>query len=312
MAAPAGAGLILYALTLGMVAAVNPCGLPLLPAYLALFTGADVGHGPATARALRSGAGVSLGFVAVFGILGLAVDSGVRLVTSWLPAAMILVAVGLIWAGLRTLAGRAPGLVLPAPGLRPGRSLLAMISYGVTYAIGSLSCALPLFLAAVGGSFLRRGVWAGIWSYLAYALGMGLFVTAASVLTATVGATALARLRSAARWLPLVSGVVATVSGGYLLVYWALDLLAPGVSTSTTATVGRLQGGLVAAVGADPVRSTLVLGGIVLVAITVAAARARTGAGPRSARPGHPARRDRPMVDADSAARTAVRNGLDA
>ncbi len=35
-----GSSLILFAFTLGLVAAVNPCGFPMLPAYLALFVGA--------------------------------------------------------------------------------------------------------------------------------------------------------------------------------------------------------------------------------------------------------------------------------
>ncbi|MCR6493219.1 cytochrome c biogenesis CcdA family protein [Cellulomonas sp. P24] len=269
-----GTGLVLYAFSLGLVAAVNPCGLPMLPAYLALFTGRPTGSdGARIARSLLAGAGVSGGFVAVFGALGLMVESGVQLVAGWLPWVMIVVGLSMTVAGVLTLAGRAPSLHLPAPRVRPGRSALAMLGYGAAYAIGSLSCSLPLFLAAVGSSFTRRGAWAGLSTYLAYALGMGLFVTAAAVVTTTAGATALRRVRAASRALPVVSGLVLTLSGAYLLYYWLTDLRDPTGSSPVTAAVGHVQTGLTTAVGTDPVRSAVVLGAIVLAAFVVVVRR---------------------------------------
>jgi cytochrome c biogenesis protein CcdA len=276
-----GAGLVLYAFSLGLVAAVNPCGLPMLPAYLALFTGRPSGPaGARIARSLLSGAGVSSGFVAVFGALGLLVESGVQLVAGWLPWVMIAAALGMTTAGVLTLAGRGPSLRLPTPRVRPGRSALAMVGYGAAYAIGSLSCSLPLFLAAVGSSFTRRGAWAGLSTYLAYALGMGLFVTAAAVITTTAGATALRRVRAASRVLPTVSGLVLAASGGYLLYYWVTDVRDPTVSSPVTTAVGHLQTGLTTAVGADPVRSAVVLGVIVLGAFVVVVRRSLAAPGP--------------------------------
>ena len=273
-----GSGLVLYAFSLGLVAAVNPCGLPMLPAYLALFTGRPTGpDGARIARSLLSGAGVTVGFVAVFGVLGVLVESGVQLVAGWLPWVMIVVALGMTVAGVLTLAGRGPSLHLPTPRVRPGRSALAMIGYGAAYAIGSLSCSLPLFLAAVGGSFTRRGAWAGLSTYLAYAAGMGLFVTAAAVLTTTAGATALRHVRAASRWLPAVSGAVLVASGAYLFLSWANDLRDATAGSPETTAVGHLQSALTSAVGADPVRSTVVLGVIVLGAFAVVVRRSLTG-----------------------------------
>lgn len=270
-----GAGLVLYAFSLGLVAAVNPCGLPMLPAYLALFTGGSTTpDGARVARSLLSGAGVSAGFVVVFGVLGLVVESGVQLVGGWLPWVMLVVALAMTAVGVLTLAGRGPSLHLPTPRVRPGRSALAMVGYGAAYAIGSLSCSLPLFLAAVGGSFTRRGAWAGLSTYLAYALGMGLFVTAAAVVTTTVGATALRHVRAASRWLPAVSGLVLTASGAYLAYYWVSDLRDPAATSAVTTAVGHVQTGLTSAVGASPVRSALVLGVIVLAAFAVVVRRA--------------------------------------
>jgi cytochrome c biogenesis protein CcdA len=276
-ASSSGSGLVLYAFSLGLVAAVNPCGLPMLPAYLALFTGRPSGPaGARIARSLLSGAGVSMGFVAVFGVLGTLVESGVQLVAGWLPWVMIAVALAMTVAGVLTLAGRGPSLHLPTPRVRPGRSALAMIGYGAAYAIGSLSCSLPVFLAAVGSSFTRRGAWAGLSTYLAYAAGMGLFVTAVAVLTTTAGATALRHVRAASRWLPTVSGVVLIASGAYLALTWVTDLRDPTAGSSVTAAVGHLQAVLTSAVGGDPVRSAVVLGVIVLGAFAVVVRRSLT------------------------------------
>lgn len=289
-----GGGVVLYAFSLGLVAAVNPCGLPMLPAYLALFTGTTGPAGARIGRSLLTGGAVTAGFVLVFAALGALVESGVQLVSGWLPWVMVGVGVAMTGAGLLTLAGSGPHLRLPVPRLRARRSAPAMLAYGAAYAVGSLSCSLPLFLAAVGTSFTRRGAWAGFSTYVAYALGMGLFVTAAAVVTTTVGGAALRRVRAASRVLPVLSGVVLTASGAYLLLYWIADLRGPGAGSAVTAAVGRLQGWLTATVGDDPVRSAVVLGVVVISAFglvvrrSLAAPRRAPDRGAHAPGTGHP------------------------
>ncbi len=112
-----GSSLIIYAFTLGLVAAVNPCGFPMLPAYLALFVGAR--PGPKAVRlagALRCGASMSAGFVITFGSLGLFLQSGAVLATGALPWLLMVVGLAMIVAGVFTIAGRGPRLRLPSPG----------------------------------------------------------------------------------------------------------------------------------------------------------------------------------------------------
>jgi cytochrome c biogenesis protein CcdA len=262
---PSGAGAVLYAFTLGLVAAVNPCGFPMLPAYLALFCGSRPGRlGSGTARALLTGASVSAGFVAVFGVLGLLFEAGARLATGWLPPIMAAVGLLMAVAGVSTLFGHPPVLRLPAPRMRAGRSILAMALYGVAYATGSLSCSLPLFLAAVAGSFTGQGFFGGLRSYLAYALGMALFVTAAAVVVMVLGAAAVRRIGAAGRWLGLISGITLTLSGAYLAYYWLTDLVDPVGASTVTASVQGASGRLASLLGAAPALSALVLGVLVL------------------------------------------------
>lgn len=276
-------GPVLYAFTLGLVAALNPCGFPMLPAYLAIFTGTpDATRPPAGSRAARitrgllAGACVSAGFVAVFGALGLLLEGGARLATDWLPWLMAAIGVVMAGAGISTVLGRAPALHLSALRFRTRRSVFAMAGYGAAYAAGSLSCSLPLFLAAVAGSFTGQSLLAGLATYLAYALGMALFVTAAAVVTTTLGAAAVRNVRTAGRWLPAVSGITLAASGAYMAYYWVRDLLDPAGESPLTSAVTGVQGAIAAGVAAQPLLSATLLGAVVLAAIAVVIHRSLT------------------------------------
>ena len=270
-----------YAFTLGLVAAVNPCGFPLLPAYLALFSGGpDISRTARTTRGLLSGAGVTCGFVAVFGTLGLVLVSGAALASGWLP--WVMVAGGVLMAGLgvSTLCGHPLYLRLPTPRLAPGgRTFAATFVFGIAYAIGSLSCALPLFLAAVGGSFTRLGIWAGLGCYLSYALGMGLFVTGAAVTSAVAGNGLLRHFRKAGRILPALSGAVLAVSGCYLTYYWAAELLHDPLAAGPLGAVGAVQGAVTSFIAGHRAASTTILLAAVLGGIAVVAHKTWTSPG---------------------------------
>ncbi len=182
----------------------------------------------------------------------------------------------MVVAGVLTIAGRGPRSRLPSPRVRMDRSVAAMALYGVAYALGSLSCSLPLFLAAVGGAFAGHGVVERLASYLAYALGMGLFVTAAAIVVATFGSGALRRVRPAAGWLPALSGIVLILAGAYLAYYWAAELLTPTVMSPLTAAVSSVQAGLAAFLNDQPFLTALALAVIVLGSIAVVVRRTPT------------------------------------
>lgn len=281
----------LYGFTLGLVAALNPCGFPLLPAYLTLFVdrSAPAGLAHRTARALQVGAAVTAGFVVVFGILGGVVESGVQVLTLWLPWVMIPIGVLLAIGGILTILGRAPRLSVPMRGGRRRSGTWAAVGFGATYAVASLSCGLPLFLAGVAGTFTRLGVLHGVMVALAYALGMGLFLMAASLTMAWVGAPALGRVRPLSRFVPRVGGAVLTVVGMYLVYYWATDLLDPTLTPgpvrvveAARSAVSGWMAGSVRLVGA-------LLGLVVVLACTVAALHDHRGNGEPPPVPWRPA-----------------------
>jgi cytochrome c biogenesis protein CcdA len=276
------AGATTYAFTLGLVAAVNPCGFPLLPSYLALFAGTPDRRRPdRIAGGLISGIGVTFGFVALFGTVGVVLETGVSLANGWLPWVMIAAGALMAGIGIATLCGHPVYLTLPVPRLAPGgRTFAATVLFGIAYAIGSLSCALPLFLAAVGESFTRLGFAAGMACYLAYALGMGLFVTGAAVAIATAGPGSLRRFRKAGAALPMVSGVVLCASGAYLAYYWAADLLNASSLTAAIRAVNAVQTGITSFITGNIVPVTTVLGIGVLAGIGAVIHKTWTAPGP--------------------------------
>jgi cytochrome c-type biogenesis protein len=236
-------GVYFYAFTLGLVAAVNPCGFPLLPAYLTLLVETEAGGewSQKTIRGLRVGAGVTAGFVAVFGLFGLLVENGVDALGHWIPWAMVPVGAALAALGVLELLGRAPRFNVPSPAARRYRGVWTPVGFGVTYGIASLSCALPLFLAGVAGSFTRLGVFSGGMTAVAYALGMGLFIVVASLLVSWSGISTLRRLRPAGRLVRPVAGLVLVIVGGYLVYYWTWDLTGAASTPQLTVWIDAVQ-----------------------------------------------------------------------
>lgn len=259
----------LYAFTLGLAASLSPCGFPLLPAYLSLFVDQPARtSGVARARrALWAGGCVSAGFLVVFGALGGAVEAGARALMGWVPWVMVPLGAALAVAGALALAGRLRTPQLFVMRVQRGRGALAMVSFGAAYAVASLSCALPLFLAGVAGTFTRSGVAQGIVAIVAYVLGMSIVLASASLAVAFGGGAALRRVRRFTRAVPRAGGAVLLLVGAYLTYYWVSDLIDPVKSPRLVRMVEDVQGAVSNWVTASPRITGAVLGGIVLVAL---------------------------------------------
>lgn len=234
--------LVAYAFTIGLTGLINPCGLPLLPAYLTFFLdGADRPWPSRLLAALRSGGCLTLGFVTVFGVAGALEASLAAAVTAFAPWLMILVGTVILVFGVLAAAGSSPVPHLPRLSFRPGRGVIAMTGFGAAYAVGSLSCSLPIFVAAVGSALSTAAPVSSVTVFVAYALGMGLFATAASVIAAFGGHAVLRAFQPIARVLPRVAGVVCVVVGLYLVAYWAHALGAPDLLAAVVGAVDQLQ-----------------------------------------------------------------------
>ena len=245
-------GTVGLALGAGLVAAVNPCGFALLPAYLSLFVLGDTPRSPVVAvgRALRATAALTLGFAAVFVVFGLAIAPVAASVQSYLPAFTVSLGLLLALAGLWLASGRTlPALPVPRRRKAPANgpivaSWAAMTGFGASYAIASLGCTIAPFLAVVVTSFRSGSPGAGGGLFAAYAAGMGLTVGVAATAVALARRGVVASMRRAGGVVPRLGGLVLAAAGGYVAWYgsWELRVLHGGAGSDPVVTsAARVQ-----------------------------------------------------------------------
>jgi cytochrome c biogenesis protein CcdA len=246
-------GLVSLAFTAGLVAALNPCGFAMLPAYLVLVVrreGADTSTGlAAVGRALAATAGMGLGFLTVFGLFGALTISAGSVVQRYLPYMTIVIGIVLVALGIWLLIGRELTLLtLRYPGGRwaPTARLGSMYGYGVSYAIASLSCTVGPFLAVTAAG-LRRGSLVGSASiYLAYIAGLTLVVGVLAVATAAASSAVVNRLRRILPHINRISGALLVLVGLYVGYYGLYEIrLRTGQgdpSDALIAAAGHVQG----------------------------------------------------------------------
>ena len=287
--------LVGLAFAAGMVAALNPCGFAMLPAYLALVVnGDDAGRARAIGRALAATAAMALGFLTVFGLFGLLTVSVASTVQQYVPYLTVVVGIVLVALGIWLLSGRELTALSWNPsrfGSRwvPTAQLGSMFGYGVGYAIASLSCTIGPFLAVTGGSMRSGSALDGLLVYVAYAAGIALVVGVLAVAVALANSALIDRMRRVLPYVNRISGAVLVVVGlyvGYYGVYEIRLFTAGGSAQDPVINVaGRIQrqlSGWVYEHGAWP--WVLAVGLLALaVAMVWARRRRRRSAVPRSA-----------------------------
>ena len=269
-------GLLALALGAGMVAAINPCGFALLPAYLSLVVLGDGAgsRGSAVWRALALTGGLTLGFVAVFGVFGLVIAPVAAGVQRHLPWVTVVLGLLLVLIGGWLTAGRA----LPTLGWSPRgpgltRRFASMIGFGAAYALASLTCTIGPFLAIVVASFRAGSPVAAGTAFIAYAVGMGLMVGAAAVAVALASTSLITGLRRAGRWVPHIAGLLMIMVGGYVAYYgwWEIRVL-DGAATEDPVVdaAAGLQGWLVGVVTmVGPAGLSIILVALVVLGVVV-------------------------------------------
>jgi cytochrome c biogenesis protein CcdA len=205
----------------GMLAALNPCGFALLPAWLTMVVqGADgADRAVAVTRALRLAAAMTVGFVAVFGAFGAVVVPLALSLERWLPWATVVIGLGLVAVGLLLASGRELVVRVPRWQRAPTGGPLTMVGYGAAYALASLSCTVAPFLAVLASTSRASGVGAGLAVVVAYAVGMGLLVGLLAVAVALAQASLVRRLRSVLPFVGRASGVLLVLAGAYVAWY---------------------------------------------------------------------------------------------
>ena len=265
----------------GMIAAVNPCGFVLLPTYLVYFLGLEAARDDSSRasvrRALLVSASVTAGFMAVFVVVG-----GISTwFTSWVVehAKYVtgLVGVVLVIVGIAMLFGYKVRFATPT--LDVGQrdlTVRSMFVYGIAYAVVSLSCTLVLFIPTMFATGRRDGLVAGVVNGGAFALGMGLLVTALTVTLAVANHAVLRVLRSSMAHVQTLAAAFVLLSGLYLVYYfWVVDVHEG--SGGVTNAVERFQNWVSVSLNDNWRIVALVLGGVVVAAVVYVVRRRPDG-----------------------------------
>jgi cytochrome c-type biogenesis protein len=146
-----------YAFAAGMVASVNPCGFFMLPSYISYHLGTEeAGFYEAHAanrlgKALLLGGVATVGFVVVFAVVGVVIATGGYWLVTGFPYAGVAIGVAMVGLGLWLLVTKRSIGIMAASRLSitPQRNLRNVFLFGIGYAVGSLSCTLPVFLVGL-------------------------------------------------------------------------------------------------------------------------------------------------------------------
>lgn len=216
------------AFTTGMIATVNPCGFAMLPAYLSFFVGVE-GREADDARAslwraVVVGLAVTAGFALTFAAVGLLVSNVTRSVYDVAPWISLVIGGGLVILGVALVAGFE--LNVPLPRLDRGgrtRGLGSMTVFGVSYAVASLGCELPLFLATISGVF-GRGLASGAAYFVSFALGFGLVLVGLTVAIAMARQSLVQRMRRVLPYVTRIAGGLLVLTGAYVAWYGSVEI----------------------------------------------------------------------------------------
>ncbi|MGH9927351.1 MAG: cytochrome c biogenesis protein CcdA, partial [Nitrososphaeraceae archaeon] len=187
---------------------------------------------------------VTMGFVAIFGLTGLAISVAGTTIAKYFPWIAVLSGIVIIGIGIAKLIGKTFHINFPFPKKiimfndnttgsddnkrnnnynrncsRIKSSYSNFFLFGIGYAIASLSCTLPIFLLVVLQGLSVGGIIEGPIVFLSYALGMGIVMITISIAIGVSNQTLVKWLTRIAPKMNIVTSIVLILAGGYLIYY---------------------------------------------------------------------------------------------
>tara|TARA_B100001996_G_scaffold303109_1_gene243842 strand:- start:673 stop:1533 length:861 start_codon:yes stop_codon:yes gene_type:complete len=223
-----------YSFAAGVLAAINPCGIVMLPAYLGLYVynnsdTNDITTSKKIVNSLSIILFVGIGFVALFSIAAIIVSLSSELIGGFIPFLSILLSLLILYFGIGELKGeKIFSSKISSFSSRIGNpknaNPIGFILFGVSYGIASIGCALPIFISVVTKSINSPNSQKIFIDFISYSLGM---ISVITVLTAAtfISINSTKRINSFfRRWSSLIFGIFLTFAGIFMLSYWAYDL----------------------------------------------------------------------------------------
>lgn len=229
------------ALSAGFISAFNPCGFAMMPAYLSYFLGVEGDKRLSPAQSVFRGLGVGLtlcaGFMAVFAAIGALASTVLSRSVIESRVAWVTFVLGIVMGvlGMAMLRGFEPKFRLPR--LQRGgesRRLSSIFLFGVSYAIVSLGCTMPVFFGTVVSAFSSRDFFDGLLVFLAYGGGLCAVIMVLTLAMAVARTEVIAKMRRVLPHVNRISGGFLVVVGGFLALYgwWEVQVLRGNLMTN--------------------------------------------------------------------------------
>jgi cytochrome c-type biogenesis protein len=235
----------------GVFATFNPCGFAMLPAYLSLAI-LEVGHQPRRSqligRALKFSSLMGVGILAVFSIFSLVIFPISTSIQRYLPYITTALGFGVVALGGYIL-WRGPVAMgkIWSPQVSPTGNFLTYILYGVTFALGSISCTIGPFLAITSRA-INENYMHSLLIYIFYALGFIATIAILALLTAFSQQFLIRKIRNSGGVLERVMAVIIILVGLYLIYFGATELALQRGSTSNQSILElayQIQGSII-------------------------------------------------------------------
>lgn len=205
----------------GVFATFNPCGFAMLPAYMTMLLSSQresESLPKLIVKALQFAVLMALGIVSVFALFAVAIFPISTSIQAYLPIATITIGAILMAVGVATLSGKSPYLKkLWSPNTAPSARLKSLYLYGVTFALGSVSCTIGPLLAATSKA-LQLSFVESLRIYLIYAAGISATIAVLALVTLFSQAT-LGKIRKSMKLIERISSIFLILVGFYLIIF---------------------------------------------------------------------------------------------
>lgn len=215
--------LLTLAFAAGVSVFFSPCGVALLPSYVAFLLSKKEGENPSKAtrvlEGLKIGLTVSLGIITVFIGLGVLVSLAGNVLAPYAFWFGTVTGLLLIVLGVFMLAGK--GVHIPRLQIKTGNrsSLKTYYLFGLGYALGGIACTLGVFLFVVGTALSAGSFAEALASFISFTAGSVTLMVTVTVLAAVVKSLVSRWLTRYVRPVHVIGALIVIVGGLYLILF---------------------------------------------------------------------------------------------
>lgn len=227
-----------FAFSAGFVALASPCGVAMLPAYIGYYIGSrEEGYEerPIALRlgqAMLVGGTAALAFLFLFGTFGVVWSAVGTFLRDVMPYIAIIVGITLVFLGaymvVFMLVNKRSLSLIPTIGVNWGtgsKGLVSVFLFGLAYALATLSCTFPIFLAILAQGQVIGG-YAAFIMFLIYGAGMGVGLIGLTLGAAVFKDLIRVVIRQAMPIVEWASPVMLIGAGSYITWYWWVNWFA--------------------------------------------------------------------------------------